>query len=50
MFHGLFIAWRYLYRRRSSRTVLVMTLVALLLAIGTQVAFFGFGQASVGAC
>ena len=49
MFHELFIAWRYLYRRRHSRTVLVMTLVALLLAIGTQVAFFGFGQAEIGA-
>jgi len=44
-----FIAWRYLYRRRASRTVLWLTLGFLVAAVATQVAFFVFGQAQVGA-
>ncbi|HZS36811.1 MAG TPA: ABC transporter permease [Polyangia bacterium] len=44
-----FVAWRYLYRRRHSRAVMIVTLVALLSLIATQVAFFAFGQAQVGA-
>lgn len=47
--HETFIAWRYLYRRRSSRVVRVLTLASLLFAIAVQVAFFGFDQALVGA-
>jgi lipoprotein-releasing system permease protein len=44
-----FIGWRYLYRRRNSRAVRVLTLVFLLLAAATQVAFFAFGAVQLGA-
>jgi len=44
-----FIAWRYLYKRRSSRVLQGLTVLALLLFVGVQVAFFGFNQANVGA-
>jgi lipoprotein-releasing system permease protein len=44
-----FIGWRYLYRRRGSRTVLALTLIALAAAIAVQVAFFGFGFIQLGA-
>jgi lipoprotein-releasing system permease protein len=47
--HEAFIAWRYLYRRRHSRAVLLLTFIALLAMIGVQVAFFGYGMANVGA-
>jgi lipoprotein-releasing system permease protein len=48
-YHESFLAWRYLYRRRHSRTVLAFTFVFLVAAIATQVAFFGFGHAQIGA-
>src|SRR3954471_19096138 len=48
-FDETFIAWRYLYRRRHSRLVLVLTFVFLLAMIATLVAFFTFGQAQLGA-
>src|SRR3954463_8957155 len=47
--HESFIAWRYLYRRRHSRAVVYTTLIALVAVIATQLAFFTFGQAQVGA-
>jgi lipoprotein-releasing system permease protein len=44
-----FVGWRYLYRGRSSRAVPVLTLLFLLCAVATQVAFFGFHRAQLGA-
>jgi lipoprotein-releasing system permease protein len=44
-----FVGWRYLYRRRFSRIVLIMTLVFLALALATQILFFGFHQSTLGA-
>lgn len=47
--HEAFVAWRYLYRRRRSRTVMALTLFFLLAAIAVQVAFFSLGHATLGA-
>ncbi len=44
-----FVGWRYLYRRRQSRLVFILTLVFLAAAIATQVAFFRYHQATLGA-
>ena len=47
--HEGFLAWRYLYRRRHSRAVLLLTLFFFLASVATEVAFFRYGHAEVGA-
>lgn len=47
--HEGFLAWRYLYRRRHSRTVLLLTLFFFAASVATEVAFFHYGHAQVGA-
>jgi len=44
-----FVGWRYLFRRRRSRLVTLLTLVFLGLAVATQIALFGLGQTTAGA-
>jgi lipoprotein-releasing system permease protein len=44
-----FIGWRYLYRRRRSPGIRLLTIVGLLLSVATQVALFGFGHVQLGA-
>jgi lipoprotein-releasing system permease protein len=44
-----FIAWRYLIKRRASPMVLWLTVAFFVAAVATQIAFFAFGQAQLGA-
>jgi lipoprotein-releasing system permease protein len=44
-----FIGWRYLHRGRSSPTLRTVTALSFLLALGTQIAFFVFHHAQLGA-
>src|SRR5258706_12310431 len=44
-----FVGWRYLYRRRQCQTVLLLTGVFFVAALVTQLLFFKYPQANLGA-
>src|SRR4029450_7087779 len=49
MFAEIFVAWRYLHRRRSSTVVRALTLFFLVALVATEVAVFRYGHVSLGA-
>jgi lipoprotein-releasing system permease protein len=44
-----FVGWRYIHRRRHSNLMVALTLIALVLAAATQLAFFHFHWVTLGA-